>query len=206
MNFPEVIAFRTPCSRLILTNDGANGEAVAARCGVSPERFVHLRNGLDFSHFTPGPPDPAVFARLGVAPGAPLLMTVTRLALEKKLERLITAMPSLLRRHPSAVAVLVGEGPERKKLEDLARSLGVESAVKMPGAVANSDLPTLYRSATLVLSLLDRTNASNPVFEAMAAATPRGLETGTTREIVVPDRTVLLSRRDLSGIRRSWPS
>ena len=61
LNFPEVRAFRTPCARLILTNDGADGEAVARRCGVPAERFVHLRNGLDFEMFKPGPADPADF-------------------------------------------------------------------------------------------------------------------------------------------------
>jgi L-malate glycosyltransferase len=197
LNFPEVIAFRTPCARLILTNDGANGEAVAVRCGIPPERFVHLRNGLDFAHFTPGPPDMAVFRRLGVDPASPLLITVTRLALEKKIERLIEAMPALLRRCPSAVAVLVGEGPERPRLEDLARSLGVADSVKIPGAVPNKDLPAYYRSAAVVLSLLDRTNASNPVFEAMACGRcVVALDTGTTSEIVVPDRTGLLLKRE----------
>ena len=193
LNFPEVAAFRTPCARLILTNDGVNGQAVAERCGVPPERFVHLRNGLDFAHFTPGEPDPGLLRRLGVPPDAFVLMTVTRLAYEKKLERLIEAMPPLLRRCPSAVAVLVGEGPERGRLERLARDLGVSSSVRMPGAVPNRDLPALYRSATLVLSLLDRTNASNPVFEAMACGRcVVALDAGTTREIVVPERTGVL--------------
>jgi phosphatidylinositol alpha-1,6-mannosyltransferase len=195
LNFPEVIAFRTPCSRLILTNDGASGDTVAKRCKVPTDRFVHLRNGLDFEAFSPGPPDPEVFRRIGVSTEAPLLMTVTRLACEKKLERLIAAMPALLERQPNAVAVLVGEGPERARLEAVARKLGVSDAVKLPGAVPNRDLPALYRSATLVLSLLDRTNASNPVFEAMACERcVVALDTGTTGEIILPDKTGILVR------------
>ncbi len=124
---------------------------------------------------------------------------MTRLAYEKKLERLIQAMPALLARRPSAVAVLIGEGPERRRLEDLARKLGVSGSVKLPGAIPNGELPALYRSATLVLSLLDRTNASNPVFEAMACERcVVALDAGTTREIVLPDRTgVLVDHKDL---------
>ena len=193
LNFPEVCAFQTPCARLILTNDGADGEAVARRCGVPPDRFVHLRNGLDFEMFKPGPADPEIFAKLDLPEGTPLLITVTRLAYEKKLERLIDAMPDLLARAPQAVAVLIGEGPERPRLEARARDLGIAHAVRMPGAVANRDLPAWYRSAAIVLSLLDRTNASNPVFEGMACERcVVALDTGTTQELVQDGHTGVL--------------
>lgn len=197
--FSDLIAFRTPCERLILTNDGSDGDEVAKYCGVPPERFLHLRNGLNFEHFSPGPPDPAVRERLGIPPGAPMLLTVTRLAYEKKLERVIDAMPALLARHPDAVAVLLGEGEERRRLEARVRERGVEAAVRLPGPVPGQQLPGWYRSADVVLSLLDRTNASNPVFEAMACERcVVGLDVGTTREVVVADRTgVLLPRADL---------
>jgi glycosyltransferase involved in cell wall biosynthesis len=199
LNFPDVLGFRTPCARLILTNDGADGEEVARRCGVALERFVHLRNGLDFDVFQPGPPDPAVRERLGVAADQPLLLTVTRLAYEKKLHRVLEAMPALLARVPRAVAVLLGEGPEHEALAARADELGIEKAVRMPGAVANRDLPAWYRTAAVSLSLLDRTNASNPVFEAMACGRcVVALDAGTTREVIVPDRTgVLVSHEDL---------
>lgn len=197
LNFPEVRAFKTPCARLILTNDGARGADVARRCGVPDERFVHLRNGLDFSHFTPGPTSPAIWRSLGQPEGTPLLITVTRLAMEKKLERVIGAMPDLLKRIPIAVAVMLGEGPERESLEACARSFGVQDSVLMPGAVPNQDLPDWYRTASVVLSLLDRTNASNPVFEAMACERcVVALDAGTTDELVVPDRTGVLLKKD----------
>lgn len=197
LNFPEVRAFRTPASRLILTNDGADGEAVARRCGVPPERFVHLRNPLDFSLYTPGPPDQVIWEQLGVPAGTPIIMTVTRLAMEKKLERLIDALPALLRRFPGAIAVFLGEGPEREPLRERARALRVDQAIRMPGAVPHRDLPRWYRTASVVISLLDRTNASNPVFEAMACERcVLALDAGATREVVIPSKTGVLIRRE----------
>lgn len=197
--FPDLIAFKTPCQRLILTNDGSDGDEVARSCGVPPERFVHLRNGLNFELFTPGPPDPAVRERLGMAPDAPLLITVTRLAHEKKLERVIDAMPALLARRKDAVAVLLGDGEERERLEAHARALGVMDSMRFPGPVPGPQLPSWYRSADVVLSMLDRTNASNPVFEAMACKRcVVGLDVGTTREVILAEKTgVLLPREDL---------
>ncbi len=202
LNFPQVVGFRTPCARLILTNDGADGEAVARRCGVPMERFVHLRNGLDFENFRPGPPDPAIWEKIGAPQGTPLVMTVTRLAMEKKLDRVIDALPGVLERVPNAIAVLLGDGPERGALEALARTRGVMNAVRMPGPVANRDLPAWYRTASVVLSVLDRTNASNPVFEAMACERcVVALDAGTTREVIIDDRTgVLLGRKDLGRL------
>ncbi len=195
-NFPEVIAFRTPCDLLILTNDGAHGEQLAKRLGVAPARFRYLRNGLEFERFTPGEPDPALRARLGIPVDAPLLITVTRLAEEKKLERAVGLMPALAKRHPEARLVLLGEGPERPRLEQLARDLHVADRVLMPGAIHQDELPDWYRSADLLLSLLDRTNASNPVFEAMACGrVVVALDTGTTRDVVVDGVTGLLVRR-----------
>jgi glycosyltransferase involved in cell wall biosynthesis len=163
------------------------------------ERLVHLRNALDFELFQPGPPDASVYQRLGISPDRPLLLTVTRLAYEKKLHRVLDAMPELLRSVPGAVAVMVGEGPRRGALEARARALGIQASVRIPGAVANGDLPGWYRSASAVLSLLDRTNASNPVFEAMACGRcVVALDVGTTREVVVPERTgVLIASHDL---------
>lgn len=195
LNFPEVIAFRTQAALFILTNDGASGEEVARRLGTRPEIFHHLRNGLEFSRFAPGPRETAPRARLGLAPDDPLLITVTRLASEKKLERAILGLKQLLARQPGARLALLGDGPERERLEALARDEGVAARVDFVGAVHQSELPEWYRSADFLLSLLDRTNASNPVFEAMACArVVAALDVGTTREVVLRDETGILLR------------
>jgi glycosyltransferase involved in cell wall biosynthesis len=115
----------------------------------------------------------------------PVVITVTRLAPEKKIERAIEAMPALLARIPGAVLAIVGDGPERPRLLERARALGVSEQVRFVGAVIQEDLPDWYRGADLLLSLLDRTNASNPVFEAMACGKPViALDTGSTSEVV----------------------
>ena len=45
-----------------------------------------------------------------------------------------------------------------------------------------------YRSADLFISLLDRTNAANPTFEALACGNlVLALDTGTTREVIEHD-------------------
>jgi glycosyltransferase involved in cell wall biosynthesis len=59
--------------------------------------------------------------------------------------------------------------------------------------VKNVDLPDWYRLADVVVSLLDRTNASNPVFEAMACERcVVALDVGTTAQVVRDGETGVL--------------
>lgn len=201
-NFPEVLAFRTPADLMIMTNDGSDGDKVARRLGVPEDRFVFLHNGLDFNLFKPGPPDPGIRDSLGMRPDQPLLIAVTRLHFEKRLERAIHSLAVLHTSVPDAVLALVGEGPEEENLRRLARESGVEHAVRFPGSVMQTGLPRWYRSATLALSLLDRTNANNPVFEAMACGCPVvALDTGATGDLIKHGMTgILVSRADLPGL------
>ena len=75
----------------------------------------------------------------------------------------------------------------------------MEHRVRFPGPVRQLDLPEWYRTADIILSLLDRTNAANPVFEAMACGRPVvALHAGTTREVVLDGVTgIVLPREEL---------
>lgn len=188
LNLPELSAFRTPANLWIMTNDGSNGDRAAITAGVPKEKLVFVRNGLDFERFRPGAVVPAVREQLGMTPDQPLILAVSRLSYEKKLERAIDAVPMLRQRIPGAVLALLGDGPDRAGLEERARQLGVADSVRFPGAVAYTDLPQFYQSADAFLSLLDRTNAANPTFEAMACGClVIALDSGTTTELVHHD-------------------
>jgi len=198
-NFPEIIALKSPADLIILNDDGADGERVAARLKVPRDRFHHLRNGVDFSLFRPGPPGVDHRRRLGIRPEQAVLLTATRLAAEKRLERAVEGLRGLLSLGTDAALILLGDGPERSRLESLARRLGLQDRVHLPGPIVQEELADWYRGADIVLSLLDRTNGANPVFEAMACGrVVVALDVGTTREVVEHDRTgVLLSPGEL---------
>ncbi|MFH1143179.1 MAG: glycosyltransferase family 4 protein [Candidatus Eisenbacteria bacterium] len=184
-NFMERIGFRVPVEAMILTNDGSPVLKVLERLAVDLRPVHFLRNGLALDLFLPGPRPKELLARLDLQEDAFVLLTATRLHSEKRLDRALHALAQLRREVPQAVAVLVGEGPEKEALRRLARELGVADAVRFPGAVLNADLPPWYRLADVVLSLLDRTNASNPVFEAMACERcVVALDVGSTAEVV----------------------
>jgi glycosyltransferase involved in cell wall biosynthesis len=68
-------------------------------------------------------------AVLGTPEGVPLLVAVGRLHENKAFDTLLRATAAI----PQAYLWLIGEGPERAKLEALARELGIAGRVRMPG-------------------------------------------------------------------------
>jgi phosphatidylinositol alpha-1,6-mannosyltransferase len=56
----------------------------------------------------------------------------------------IRALPAVLKQVPDAAYLLVGDGPDRRRLEQLARKHGVADAVVFAGEVPNQELPDYY--------------------------------------------------------------
>jgi glycosyltransferase involved in cell wall biosynthesis len=84
------------------------------------------------------------------APGAPpVVLGVGRLAPQKDFATLIRAFAQL-RAGRQARLVILGEGPERRPLEELTRRLGVAADVKLPGYDHN---PFRYMSRASVFAL-----------------------------------------------------
>lgn len=82
----------------------------------------------------------------------PVMLAVGRLQVQKDFPTLLQAFARVRARRPARLMIL-GEGPERARLEDMIRSLRLEADVKLPGFVSN---PYAYmsRSALFVLSSL----------------------------------------------------
>ena len=81
----------------------------------------------------------------------PLVLFVGRLAPEKDLMTWLLVASHVSRRHPEARFVVVGEGPERARLEVAAAKLGLARVITFAGYVPNSELPQLYAQATALL-------------------------------------------------------
>ncbi len=80
-----------------------------------PERIVVLPNGFDEKRFKPIPHENEV----------PQLMTVCRLVPAKGLDTLLKACAILKQRGHTYVLHIIGDGPSRTELEDMARELGI---------------------------------------------------------------------------------
>lgn len=83
---------------------------------------------------------------------------------------------------------VVGDGPERNRLENLTRSLGIEKAVTFCGWLSHSEVLSRMRSADVFLFPTLRDNGAGVVFEALASgAVPVVVDFGGPGDIVHPD-------------------
>jgi phosphatidylinositol alpha-1,6-mannosyltransferase len=101
-----------------------------------------LAPGVDVATFRPGAGGAGIRARLGLA-GRPVVVCVSRLVPRKGQDTLLRAWPAVLSAVPDAALLVVGSGPFREKLENMAERLP-PGAVHFTGPVAGTDLPAYY--------------------------------------------------------------
>jgi phosphatidyl-myo-inositol dimannoside synthase len=101
--------------------------------------------GVDCDRFAPTPGAGAPSASRPKQ--GPVVVSVSRLVVRKGPATLIRAMPSVLERIPEARAVIVGDGPDRQRLERMAEGLGVGRCVRFAGPQPWHDVPRFYRAA-----------------------------------------------------------
>jgi glycosyltransferase involved in cell wall biosynthesis len=121
-------------------------------------------------------------------PGAKLdLIFVGGLVPRKACDLALRAAAPLLRSDSSRFTV-VGDGPERNRLEQLTRSLGIEKAVFFCGWLSHAEVLRHLRSADVFVFPSVRDNGAGVVFEALAAgAVPVVADFGGPGDIVHPD-------------------
>jgi len=101
-------------------------------------------------------------------PGPPRLLAAGRMVPQKRFDNLLHAFAQISRE--DATLTILGDGPQRKSLENLAHVLGIGDRVHMPGYVGDI-LPSLRQSDLFVLSS-DYEGLPAVIFEALASNVP----------------------------------
>ncbi len=162
--------------------------------GVAPRRIEVVHNAIDPEWGRRGRPEAARALRgeLGVAPEARVLLIVGRLSPEKDHGALLEALRRLPEAPPARL-VIVGDGPERPRIEAAVRALGLAGRVTLTGQVASAE-PYYGIADICVLSSLSE-GSPNALLEAMAAGVPVvATAVGGIPEIVADGRSALLVR------------
>jgi glycosyltransferase involved in cell wall biosynthesis len=194
--YEEVLALRLPADLYIMTDDGTQGDEVLDRfnpAAVPKMRF--WRNGLDLDRLGPATHDErrARRAELGLPGDAFMLITASRLAAWKRIDRAIASMPEVLRVVPNALLLIVGDGEERASLERQARDLDVAASVWFAGAVPQEEVVRYMHAADVFLALADLSNVGNPLLEAMTCGLAAvAVDAGDTRHLVIDGETGML--------------
>jgi glycosyltransferase involved in cell wall biosynthesis len=154
--------------------------------GVDPQRIRVLPPGIDVARFsTP--------ARAPASP--PRIVSIGRLVWEKGHQDAIRALAALRRGLVAAPAstrsarlLIVGAGPEKRRLESHARELGVQDAVEVRAAVPYDAVPGLLAgAAALVLASLPTRHWEEQFGMVLAEAMARGVPIVASASGAIPE-------------------
>ena len=165
-----------------------NAAAIIAASSQTYSEFAAYHDKLFFV------PEPGIASSLCFAdsrspePGAKLeLIFVGGLVPRKACDLALRAAAPLLRSGLARFTV-VGDGPERNRLEQLVRSLGIEKAVSFCGWLSHAEVLRHLRSADVFVFPSLRDNGAGVVFEALATgAVPVVADFGGPGDIVHPE-------------------
>lgn len=151
--------------------------------GVPAGRNRVIYGGVEAAPFAALPAPGEARAALGVAGDGPVLISVGALGWEKHQEALLRALAAVRARFPQTLLLLVGEGPERRRLEGLATDLGLAAAVRFLGS--RDDVPRLLAAADLFLLASLTEGLPGVLIEAGLAGVPAvAWDVAGVREVV----------------------
>ena len=158
-----------------------------------PASKVHvIPNGVDVEQFHPRWPGERLRRELNLPDDAPVVGIVAALRPEKNHELFLRSAALILQEIPRARFLIVGDGPQRKKLESLAAELSLDESVHFLGI--RGDVPEIL--SLLDVLLLTSHMEANPVsiIEAMATEKPVvATHVGSVGETVIDGLTGYLA-------------
>ncbi len=177
-----------PADMLIVTNDGTQGDKVAKLLRISESKFRMWLNGVDKERLPNGKSSLALRACLGLSKEHFVLMCLSRLDGWKRQDRVIRAMPLILKEIPTARLVIVGDGPKCQEIEKLVQELGLEGHTRFTGMIKHNRVRDMLGIADVFLQTNDLSCLGSSLLEAMVCG--RVIVTwdvGTTRDVIVDD-------------------
>jgi glycosyltransferase involved in cell wall biosynthesis len=148
-------------SRKILANQLArNVDTFISVSNYSAERFTRwsrtpmdrtfiLPNCVDLDQFQPQDRDSRLMERYGLQ-SSKVIMTMGRLASQERykgFDEVIDIMPALLQRFPTVKYLIVGDGPDRPRLESKVGAMGLSNKVIFTGYIPESEKVAHYNLA-----------------------------------------------------------
>jgi len=178
-----ILAISEPTQTILAERGFDRGKVHIVRLGVSDQIFEAVPpltnwNGQSFD-------------------GKRVILSVSRLVERKGVDKVIEALPFVLERCPNALYVVVGDGPYRERLMELAREKGVADKVLFAGRVP--DIRPFYRACD-VFVLPTREGRKGDIeglglvyLEAAACGKPVVASlVGGVADAVVPNETALI--------------
>jgi glycosyltransferase involved in cell wall biosynthesis len=179
---------------LFTVSDGLREACI--QLGADPARVHTTYQGVDPATFSIGERSQAR-RRLGLPESQTLYVWVGRLAGVKRVDRLLDAAGLLHGEGNRFRLYLVGDGPERTRLEQQVANLGLGAVVTFAGPTPPDQLADWYRAADATLLSSESEGLPNVLRESLACGTPFvSTDVGSIREIASASCSLLVASDD----------
>ena len=139
------------------------------------DRIVLVPNGIRLERYRK-PVSPAekaeLFRQWGLKDNGFTLVMITRVSREKNIMEILRFLPSLIRELPEAQLLIVGDGPERKRLEKYAADSGLKDRVTFTGRIPPDEVYRYYAMGDVFVSASVFEVHSMSYLEAMSCGLP----------------------------------
>lgn len=165
-------ALRVACwlADAVVANSRVAARTVVGLSDAPSDKVTVVHNAIDPAGYSPDVAADEARARLNLPAGALLVGVVAALRREKGHATFLRAAARVAAELPAARFVLIGDGPERARLEALAAELRIAERVVFAGD--RSDVPQWLAALDISVLPSDFESLPNAVLEAMAAARP----------------------------------
>ncbi|MCX5852798.1 MAG: glycosyltransferase family 4 protein [Deltaproteobacteria bacterium] len=193
-HWDEVLSMKIKSDLVIMTNDGTQGDLMLNIIGKDMSKVKFWMNGVE--NFLDVNFNKKEFKKsIGIDPGEKILLSVSRLEKWKRVDRTIVAVSDIIKNHRQLKIrlIIIGDGEEKRNLEEMVRNLKIDDYVTFTGALAHAELKNYYNAADIFISLYDISNVGNPLLEAMKCSKcVIALQGGDTDKLIQNDDTGIL--------------
>lgn len=209
--FIKLVGDQTDCVTFL--GEYTRRRLARAMTPAAAQRMRQLVPGVDITSFHPGnrPAGDAIRQRYALH-GRQVIVCVSRLMRRKGQDALIRALPKIREELGDVALLLVGGGPYRSVLTQIAREENVEADVIFTGSVATSDLPAFYAAADVFAMPCRTRNRGWDVeglgivyLEAAASGVPviAGNSGGAPDAVVAGDTGLVVDGTSISAVARA---
>jgi phosphatidyl-myo-inositol dimannoside synthase len=189
-------------AQMVIANSRNTCAVLQERCGVPADQIRLLYPGVDVDRFIPVERDAKVRKALGWD-DRPVVLTVGRLQARKGQDRLILATKQLRESFPDLLYVIVGDGEERQRLEQLVRENHLENHVQFRFDSRDEELIHCYQQCDMFalpnrevngdfegfgMVLLEAEACGRPVIAGTSGGTAETMQVPATGRLVCCDR------------------
>ena len=152
-----------------------------------------VSNGVDLSNFKPGRASDEVYEKYKIKKNVPTAVYVGRMDPEKKVGLVVDAFSKVLEKLPEAQLVVVGDGVDRLRIEQVVKKLGINDSVRILGRVLQPDLYELYRVGDVFATASEIETQGIVLIEAAATGLPLiAVNAGAVSEVCITNKNGFL--------------